>query len=122
MLADRAKAVTFACSLCGATAGSLRLTGRRGSAGVERSSFTSTLWLKVEPGQRRSLRAALRDADARALYDVDLELAPFYCPGCDAVYCGEHWQRWDVFADDHPAWHECIRGRCPQGHERMLED
>ena len=109
---------SFACSLCGATAGSVRLKG----AGAERESFTSTMWLRLEPAQRRALRAAMRSADARALFTVHLELAPFYCPQCDAVYCGEHWRRWDVFADDDPAWHEEIRGCCPQGHERMLED
>jgi hypothetical protein len=28
--------------------------------------------------------------------------------------------RWSVFDDD--GWHDSIRGRCPHGHERMLED
>ncbi len=112
----------FDCSLCGERAGSLVLEGRGRSAKVLRESFTSTLTLPVGPALRGPLRAALEAADARALYELDFELAPFYCPQCDAIYCGAHWQRWDVWADDHPAWHEEIRGRCPRGHERMLED
>jgi hypothetical protein len=70
----------------------------------------------VEP-----LRTALTRADARAVFSVDPELAPFYCPTCDACYCGDHWHRRDVFDDD-AAWRDSIRGRCPEGHERMLED
>ena len=87
---------------------------------VARVSFTSRLWLAVQPRQLRALRAALRDADPAALYAVDLELAPFWCPKCEASYCGEHWVRWSVFDDD--GWHDSIRGHCPQGHERMLAD
>jgi hypothetical protein len=45
---------------------------------------------------------------------------PFFCPVCDKCYCGTHWKRWDVFDDD--GWHDSIRGACPEGHERMLED
>ena len=37
-------------------------------------------------------------------------------------YCGAHWARWDVFDQGDPAHHDSIRGRCPVGHERMLED
>ena len=52
----------------------------------------------------------------------DFELAPWWCPDCGATYCGEHWETWDVFDPDEPAFHDGIRGRCPQGHERLLED
>jgi len=47
------------------------------------------------------------------------ELAPFYCPACDRSYCGEHWNATDVFED---GVHDSIRGTCPEGHERLLED
>jgi len=109
--------VEFACSLCDAVAGTVWLeSGPR----VARESFSSRLWLAVKPSRLPALRAALRDRDVRALFAIDLEIAPFWCPECEASYCGAHWVRWSVFDDD--GWHDSIRGRCPQGHERMLED
>ena len=98
------------CSVCGAEAGRLQIEGDE----LRRTSFTSTLTQAATD----DVRAAI--ADAAALYALDLELAPFYCPGCDASYCGEHWRREDVFAED--GAHDSIRGTCPQSHERMLED
>jgi hypothetical protein len=112
----------FACAACGAPAGSLTLEGGRDSAHVLRESFTSMLTRAVGRDEFEPLRAALSGDDARALHALDVELAPFYCPDCDATYCGEHWVRWDVFDDDDPGWHDSARGRCPHGHERMLED
>jgi hypothetical protein len=116
-LADAAQRVEFGCSLCDAVAGTVWLQSK---AQVARASFTSRLWLQVQRDQLRPLRAALRDRDARALFAVDRELAPFWCPQCEASYCGAHWVRWSVFDDD--GWHDSIRGRCPHAHERMLED
>ena len=55
-----------------------------------------------------------------SVYRLDFEFAPFYCPTRSASYRGEHCRRWDVFDDD--GWHDSVRGRRPQGHERMLED
>jgi hypothetical protein len=65
---------------------------------------------------------ALERGDAAALYAVDLEYAPFYCPTCDRVYCVDCWRTSLVFADDFPGWLEETDGTCPEGHERMLSD
>lgn len=111
---------TFACSVCGAEAGRISLDGGASSAEIKRTSFTSELRGAVPSAQLDALRAAVESSDARRLHALDLEYAPFYCPKCDAVYCREHWVKWDVFDDD--GWHDSIRGRCPSGHERMLED
>ena len=59
---------------------------------------------------------------AAALYALDLEYVPFYCPTCGAVYCRECWRTFLVFADDLPGWLEETRGTCPENHERMLSD
>jgi hypothetical protein len=69
--------------------------------------------------QRESERIREAIADAAALYALDPEFAPFYCPECERTYCGEHWRTEDVFAD---GFHESIRGTCPEGHARLLED
>jgi len=116
-LAVAATRTEFACSLCERIAGTAWL---QSDAQAARESFRGRMWMAITREQRRALQAALRAGDAAALFAVDLELAPFWCPRCEASYCGEHWVRWSVFDDD--GWHDSIRGRCPQGHERMLED
>lgn len=64
----------------------------------------------------------MRGSDAAALFAHDPEITPFWCPDCSASHCAGHWTRWDVFDADDPTVHDAIRGRCPRGHERMLED
>jgi hypothetical protein len=112
----------FRCGTCDKEAGHIRLFGSPSSSQVLRSSFTSNLYAAVPAGQFSELRSAIEKRDARRLHGLDLEYAPFFCPQCDATYCGDHWMRWDVFDEDDPSWHDSIRGRCPKGHERMLED
>jgi hypothetical protein len=97
------------CAICGQEAGRLKIEGDE----LRRTAFTSTLTQKATEG----VRAAI--ADAAALYALDPELAPFYCPECERSYCGAHWLREDIFDGD---FHDSIRGTCPEGHERMLED
>ena len=103
--------MTYTCAICGADAGTVTLQG----AELRRESFTGVL-----------LRPAPADAlpeDPAQLFALDFELAPFWCPECGAVYCGEHWRTWMVFEDDPiPGWMDSVRGVCPRGHERMLED
>jgi hypothetical protein len=110
----------FVCGLCGDEAGTAELVAEAGGTRFTRISFTSKLSGAVPPEKVAALRSVLDSADARGLHELDFEYAPFYCPPCNAVYCHRHWVRWDVFDDD--SWHDSIRGRCPQAHERMLED
>jgi hypothetical protein len=55
-----------------------------------------------------------------ALYALELESVPFYCPGCGKCYCLAHWRTWNSFDSD--GWHDSFRGVCPHGHQRMLLD
>jgi hypothetical protein len=97
------------CSLCSREAGRLEIEGDQ----LRRTAFTSAM----TQAATQAVRAAL--ADAAALHALDPELVPFYCPECERSYCGAHWRREDVFED---GFHDSIRGTCPEGHERMLED
>jgi hypothetical protein len=111
---------TFHCAECGAVAGTVRLATSWLGLCLEVSSFTSELKAPVS-----QLAVSVDDlvaamSSAKTLYECDLEFAPFFCPQCDRCYCGSHWRRRDVFDED--GWHDSIRGVCPQGHERMLED
>jgi hypothetical protein len=110
----------FVCSRCGEPAGTVLLRAADTGFEIVRSSFTSVLTRPVTASASALVRRAMLEKDAAALYMMDFELAPFYCPDCGACYCGAHWLRQDVFDDD--GWHDSIRGTCPAGHERMLED
>ena len=63
--------------------------------------------------------SALAATDAAALFAIDFEFAPFWCPECGACYCAEHYEHWDIY-DGH--FFDSTRGICPNGHERMLID
>ena len=112
-LADRfdvaVRAYTYYCTVCSKPAGTLVVEGNE----LRRESFTGTLTQPVTAGVRAVI------GDVAALYALDPELAPFFCPRCGANYCGEHWRAYDVFED---GLHDSIRGECPSGHDRMLED
>src|SRR5437764_12949858 len=113
----------FNCSVCGREAGVVRLFGSTSDAEIIRLSFTSELTYRIEADEFELIHAAIEAGDVRAIYDFNLEIASFFCPACSACYCDEHWVHWDVFDDeDGFFWHDSIRGRCPHGHERMLED
>ena len=114
----------FECCLCGKEAGHILLL--RTTEGVEllRYSFTSIMGPVggLEQKKIAKLRAVIDRHNARPLFALDLELTPFYCLECDRCYCGDHWIWWSEFDEDAPMFRDCIRGRCPSGHERMLED
>jgi hypothetical protein len=110
----------FLCSLCLQNAGVLQLFGEPEDTKLKLDGFMSSREMKIPIRSFEPLHSALTRGDARATHALNLEYAPFFCPQCNACYCGNHWQKWDVFDED--GWHDSIRGRCPKGHERMLED
>ena len=83
-----------------------------------RHSVTSAPGTSVRP----EILAAIADGDAPALYWLDEELAPFWCPSCGLAYCAEDWTTQIIWADDYPGWFEELRGVCPDGHERRIYD
>ena len=50
---------------------------------------------------------------------IDWELASFYCPDCAQNYCRADW-RTHVQFDEGSC--DCTMGRCPRGHEHMIDD
>ena len=73
----------------------------------------------LAPVSMDQVAAALDTGDAAALFALDSEYAPFWCPRCAASYCREHYQRFEVYDE---GFFDCIRGVCPKGHERTLAD
>lgn len=114
-------AAEFTCRACGAVAGRVEVRPAEASPGNQLvvSVFTS-LVEQSSYGETYARAAAAIDAgDAAALYRMDFQWAPFYCPGCDACYCSAHWsQRIDFDGD----FYDCTWGTCPAGHTRKLDD
>jgi hypothetical protein len=111
----------FTCSICGADAGRIALLPASGGAMLRRRSFTGVLEMRIASSERlHQLRTAIDGGDADALFKIDFELTPFYCPTCRASYCRKHWIWSERFDED--GFSDEIRGICPNRHERMLED
>lgn len=114
---------SFDCAGCNREAGIVKLFEHDNAAEIIRDSFTSQFTCPVTSEDFERIRGIVLAGDIQALHEFDLEIASFYCPRCRDCYCGDHWVRWNVFdEDDGFIWHDSIRGRCPLGHERMLED
>lgn len=92
------------------------------SDGVLVTIHGASAWAPLSDAGMETVRAAIAAADLPALHRIDVELAPLYCPRCDASYCRSHWTTWDVYDPDVPSWFEELRGRCPQDHERRIFD
>ena len=117
---------TFWCSQpdCSRPAGTIELTPAakvNGSGGRDHVlvvwTFLGTSSRGVNHERLSDVRGAL--ADTEALYTIDSELAPWWCPRCERIYCGSHWRQRTRFDD----WfYDCTDGTCPQGHTRTLWD
>lgn len=102
--ADRA---TVTCVVCGEPAGVVEADGDQ----LRRDTFTGLL---VQPLTEAAVKAINAPDPAAALYALDPELTPFYCPQCERSYCSAHWATQQIS--------DGIRGTCPNGHQRMLDD
>ena len=63
--------------------------------------------------------AALEAGDAAALFAINPEYAPFWCPRCSASYCDDDYRSWVTFDE---GFYDATYGVCPEGHERELDD
>lgn len=111
----------FACRSCGETAGIVEVVPSPVNTGNRLVvSVFSSLWDESRQGQTMVDAIAAIDArDARALYLLDFEWAPFYCPDCDCAFCQAHWS---LQIDFDEGFYDCIWGACPAGRRRKLED
>jgi hypothetical protein len=112
----------FACSVCGQEAGVITVERPSEELEARRESWPGLMILTLDESRLQTLLAVLADRDVPGIFAFHFELTPFYCPTCDASYCSDHWDWWDVWDDEWTSWRDSVRGRCPQGHERMLED
>ena len=87
--------------------------GSRRRRPVTRDSFTAR-------SRRRTPARSRRDRRRRGAACARPRARAVLLPGLRRTYCGAHWGTEDVFEDDY--FHDRIRGTCPEGHARMLED
>jgi hypothetical protein len=136
--AGRGTAASFRCAACGEMAGVVRVI-RAGAPvdmgprlglqahdhdGLVLDYFLGTAWLSAGSGMLDAVQALIEqgEIDPEAIRELgrDLwELTPFYCPDCQLNYCSGDWDT-RVLTDD--GFYDCTRGRCPNGHEHLLDD
>jgi hypothetical protein len=119
---------TYLCAACGNIASTVTLVSPGQPDPRSTPEPTGVAQLSVDGGPisrthrfvpPKEAAIALETGDAAALFAIDPEYAPFWCPTCSASYCREHFRAWVVYDD----WFfDCFRGVCPEGHERELED
>jgi hypothetical protein len=59
------------------------------------------------------------ELDPLVVRRVDGELAAFCCQVCQLNYCSTCWSSWIEFDE---GFYDYTQGRCPHGHEQMLDD
>lgn len=71
----------------------------------------------------KKLKEKLKKGEYRYFHDFlrkDWEGLDYYCPECDRVYCINHYQITPYF--DSPEFYDYSTGKCPLGHERIVDD
>jgi hypothetical protein len=126
----------FACSRCGREAAHLTLLPRGAVDADSGGPDVFAGWgprLVIDAGNLSMtigsstvdaavIAGAIGAADIRALYALNREYAPVWCPECEQVFCADEWRTWDIYAEDFPSFFEEKRGVCPNGHERWIFD
>jgi predicted RNA-binding Zn-ribbon protein involved in translation (DUF1610 family) len=127
--------VSFRCASCGEIAAVVRAVPAGGQVdmgpplglqpqdrdGIVVDYFGGTTWKHADAPVYQAVRQILSgDApDPAALRRISWELAPFYCPDCGQNYCRADWRSAVLLDGGH---YDCTMGRCPRGHEHMIDD
>ena len=137
------RSATFPCAACGKVAATVtlvepgqtdpRLTPEPpgvppGVGSILSSAFRDQAHLSIDGGPVpvthgfvpvEQCAVALDAGDAAALFAINSEYAPFWCPRCSASYCGDDYRSWVTFDE---GFYDATYGVCPEGHERELDD
>ena len=122
---------TWHCDVCGSTAADVRTveSGQPDPTALDDLMVNYDrividggpvpITISLRHAQLERVAEAIRKSDVRALFAINEEFAPFWCPQCEAAYCGDHYSHWDEYDE---GFFDCVRGVCPNGHERILMD
>lgn len=113
--------VEFHCAVCGALAAALSLDAEGVYA---HTHYMGAITERASADDRSALALAIAAVDPGAIHALNKLWAPFYCPECEKVYCGDHWRVEMQFEDEEglPGWYDCAYGTCPNGHRRLIDD
>jgi hypothetical protein len=125
MIADDAPlaaALEVTCKVCDTTA--MRMQLFEPVNGYDRPHLTIDGFLNhietvVDVAAFTPLKTHLAARDIVAVYELNRLWMPCYCPTCDAIYCRDHWATETLFDE---GFYDCIRGTCPSGHTRTVDD
>jgi len=117
---------TFPCGVCGSVASTVTLVApgrpdpRLGTVLARGAQLSIdggpvSITLALVPAER--VASALESGDAGALFALDPDYAPFWCPRCKLAYCRDHYEAKQVYVAGFPT---SVRGVCPRGHKRTL--
>jgi hypothetical protein len=126
-------AASFRCARCGDLAGVVCVARDEAPRGRGATGGDGSVALDHFLGGHRRAAAgvaldmvqALIDqgsVDPAAIRDLDWgfwALTPFYCPDCALNYCAADW---DISRREDEGFREPTMGRCPAGHEHMLDE
>lgn len=129
-------AASFRCGECGEIAGVVRVARASSTVGNEPPSgseggtgdglvldcFLGTTWHADSGDVLDAVQALIEqgNADPGTMREITWtlwDITPFYCPECRLNYCRLDWNM--HFAVNEGS-HDCIIGRCPNGHQHLL--
>ncbi len=114
---------SFSCSICNKFAGSIQLKGSKSSVQCTCKNFAGEMIVSFRDKIIiKKYSTALDSKDLNTLFSTDFETVPFYCPKCNACYCGDHYVTMPLFDPEESMYYDSLKGTCPQGHTRMLQD
>ncbi|WP_156391958.1 MULTISPECIES: hypothetical protein [unclassified Nocardioides] len=111
----------FACSACGVLAATLSVRGA-GQTIYDGPSYRLEFLGEnsgIVPAGLVELLEGRDEIDPLDVAHLHGELGAFCCVACELNYCAKCWSTWIEFDE---GFYDCTRGRCPNGHEQMLDD
>ncbi|WP_182376445.1 hypothetical protein [Nocardioides sp. WS12] len=111
----------FTCSACGAVAATLSTQGA-GHPVYDGPSYRLVFLGEntgIAPAGLVELVSGRDQIDPLDVARLTGDLGAFCCTVCELNYCAKCWSTWIDFDE---GFYDCTRGRCPSGHEQLLDD
>ncbi len=120
--APRAAALEARCKICGAVAIELQLfepVNAHDKPHLVIDGFLNHIETVIGPEAFTLMQTYLVTQDLAGIVKLDWEWMPCWCLVCEAIYCREHWTKETLFDE---GFYDCVRGTCPLGHVRTIDD
>jgi hypothetical protein len=122
---DKPDRLTVTCHKCGKVSAAIELIEQTRRLALRVSGFIGIV-TSMEIAQKavdrelfNKIRMLIR-TDLLELHRLDSDAFGFICRKCGFAYCIDCWENVHETFDE--GFHDDTRGRCPEGHEQMLQD